>query len=284
MVVELTSLAGTMAREYARAAGEPEAVAQALFDAELPRGAGGDLPHTKPGALLALADRLDALVGLAATVGLPTGSSDPFALRRAALGALAILRGSSFMDGVHLDDALAEAAQGQPVPVDTGTRDALAQFLTRRLEQQLVDEGQPVDRVRAVLVHAMTPRLVDRLLGQLATLVARPRFIELAAALQRVRRIVPPGTPAGGDPALLVEPAERRLRETVSTVGAELDGRVDLVRFTKTASALAQPIAQFFDDVLVMSDDPALRAARLGLLATIRDLAQAQLDWSELRL
>ena len=182
---------------------------------------------------------------------------------------------------MRLDSALDEAGRLQPVPVSL---DAAAQFLTRRLEQQLVDEGQPVDRVRAVLVHAMRPRLVDQLLGQLATLVGRPRFVSLAGALQRVRRIVPPGTLAGGDAALLAEDAERRLLETVSTVGAELDGRVDLVRFTRTAAALAQPIARFFDEVLVMSEDPALRAARLGLLATVRDLAQAQLDWSELRL
>jgi glycyl-tRNA synthetase len=88
----LTGLAGVMAGEYATAAGEPPAVAQALYEAELPRHAGDHLPTTPAGAILSLADRIDYLAGLATTVGLPTGSSDPFALRRAALGALAVHR------------------------------------------------------------------------------------------------------------------------------------------------------------------------------------------------
>ena len=92
LVTEMTSLAGVMARDYALHAGESAAVAQAVYEAELPRSAGDALPASLPGALLSLADRLDLVAGLAATVGLPTGSSDPFAVRRAVLGLLAVHR------------------------------------------------------------------------------------------------------------------------------------------------------------------------------------------------
>ena len=270
MVIELTSLAGIMAREYAQAAGETAAVAQALLDVELPRSAGSRLPITLPGALLSLADRLDALVGLAATVGLPTGSSDPFALRRAAVGVLAVIRAQPALATIALGTAVGQAAALQPVPVDPQALDAVEQFVVRRFEQQLADEGQPVDRVRAVLLHATRPRLTDQLLDQLSTLVAQPDFAPLAAALQRVRRIVPPGTEAGYDPGVLVEAAERRLHETLKAVHGDLDGRIDLAWFTATAGRLGQPVTEFFDQVLVMSDDPTLRAARLGLLKRLR--------------
>jgi glycyl-tRNA synthetase len=284
LVVELTSLAGTMAREYALAAGETPEVAQALLDCELPRTGGGTLPATVPGALLSLADRLDALVGLAATVGLPTGSSDPFAVRRTALGVLAVLRGTPALAGIDLDRAAVRAAAGQPVPVDADTLDAVGRFLTRRLEQQLTDEGQPVDRIRALRGHAARPRLVDQLLVQLDEFADRADFRALAAALQRARRIVPAGTPAEYDPAVLCEPAEHQLHEAVKSVRADLDDRVDLSWFTARAGRLADPVGRFFDEILVMTDDPRLRAARLGLLAVIRDLGDRQLDWAELRL
>ncbi|MGH3980270.1 MAG: glycine--tRNA ligase subunit beta, partial [Pseudonocardiaceae bacterium] len=117
LVTELTSLAGVMAAEYATAAGEPPAVAQALYEAELPRHAGDQLPTTLPGAILSLADRLDYLAALATTVGLPTGSSDPFALRRAALGALALHRTQPALSEVSLVDALTVAARHQPLDV-----------------------------------------------------------------------------------------------------------------------------------------------------------------------
>jgi glycyl-tRNA synthetase len=283
LVIELTALAGTMAREYALAAGEPGPVAEALLDAELPRGAGRELPRTVPGALLSLADRIDTLVGLAATVGLPTGSSDPFAVRRACLGALAVLRAFPGLAGIGVDTATAAAARTQPVPVGPDTLAAVHQFVARRLEQQLTDEGQPVDRVRAVLGHAMTPRLVDHLLDQIAALAPTSEFAALAAALQRARRIVPAGHPAGYDPGVLVEDAERRLHAALESVRAELDDQPDLARFTATAGRLTGPVDDFFEQVMVMSDDPVLRAARLGLLATIADLGARQLDWTELR-
>ncbi|WP_433307187.1 glycine--tRNA ligase [Actinoplanes sp. CA-030573] len=287
LVTEMTSLAGVMARDYALHAGEPRAVAQAVYEAELPRHTGDELPASLPGALLSLADRLDLVAGLAATVGLPTGSSDPFAVRRAVLGLIAVHRAHPALAGLSLADGLRAAASRQPVPVPAGVLAAAADFLAKRLEQALTEEGNPVDRVRAVLVHADRPSTASALLAQLAEVAGNPDFEAVAEAIQRARRIVPASTPAGYDPGVLKEPAEVALHEAVTAVAAELDASApagpDLLRFTAAVSRLVGPLATFFDDVFVMADDPAVRAARLGLLATVRDLGKGVLDWSALQ-
>ena len=286
LVTEMTSLAGVMARDYAENAGEAPAVAQAVYESELPRHTADELPASVPGALLSLADRLDLVAGLAATVGLPTGSSDPFAVRRAVLGLLAVHRAHPALARLSLIDALAAAGARQPVAVSEEVLLAAREFLARRLEQALVEEGNPVDRIRAVLVHHARPSIVDTLLAQLADLTGRDEFVQVAEALQRARRIVPESTPAGYDPSLLKEPAEVTLHEAVTAVSGELGtaAEPDLFRFTTVAGRLVAPLATFFDEVFVMADDPALRAARLGLLATVRDLGAGLLDWSQLRL
>ncbi|MEV6493670.1 glycine--tRNA ligase subunit beta, partial [Actinoplanes sp. NPDC051633] len=280
MVTEMTGLAGVMARDYLLHAGEPRAVAQAVYECELPRAAGDDLPVSRPGAMLSLADRLDLLVGLAATVGLPTGSSDPFAVRRAALGLLAVLRAHPSLPGISA--GLEQAAALQPVPAGPEVLAGIADFLTRRLEQQLVEEGNPVDRVRAVLVHADRPARVDFYLAQLASLAGDPAFRSAAASLDRARRIVPPGVPAAIDRALLTEPAEIALIAALTEMPPV--GDWDLSALTATSGPIVAAVHRFFEEVLVMADDPALRAARLGLAATVRDLGAGLLDWDALRL
>ncbi|OJF13564.1 glycine--tRNA ligase subunit beta, partial [Couchioplanes caeruleus] len=284
LVTEMTSLAGVMARDYAIHAGESPAVAQALYEAELPRHAGDDLPGSVPGALLSMADRLDLITGLAATVGLPTGSSDPFAVRRAVLGLIAVHRAHPDLSALDLVDALAWAGARQPVDVGPAVLADVREFLTRRLEQVLTEEGHPVDRVRAVLPHAGRPSVADRLLAQLGRLAAEPDFRKLAEAIQRARRIVPDGTPAGYDPARLTEPVEQALHSTVTAVRDTLDGTTDLGRFTAVAAPLTGPVERFFAEVFVMADDAEVRAARLGLLAAVRDLGESLLDWQQLRL
>jgi glycyl-tRNA synthetase len=279
LVTEMTSLAGVMARDYALNAGESPAVAEAVYETELPRHTGDRLPATLPGALLSLADRLDLLAGLAATVGLPTGSSDPFAVRRAALGLLAVHRAHPALAALSLRTALDLAAQ--PVEVSAQVLDDAAAFLARRLEQALTEEGQPVDWVRAVLPHADRPSVADRLLYELSTLVGEATFEQVVATMQRARRIVPAGTPPEYDPSVLVEPAEVALHEEVQKVRS--GPSTDLTHFTTAVSRIVAPTTRFFDEVFVMADDPALRAARLGLLATIRDLGAGLLDWTQLR-
>ncbi len=290
LVMEMTSLAGVMARDYAIHAGEPVAVAEGLYEMELPRQAGDELPASDVGALLSVADRLDLVAGLSATVGLPTGSSDPFALRRAALGLIVVLRAQADLAALSLTDGLALAYAAQPVDVADAVPGETFDFLARRLEQALLEEGQPVDRVRAIMPHADRPNLVDRMLAQLAGLADQDDFRNLVEALQRSSRIVPAATLPDYDPGQLVEPAEIRLHETMRKVRADLGDRgdllyfTDLVRFTDVGRRIIEPVNAFFDQVFVMVDDSTLRQARLGLLAAVRDLGEGVLDWPQLRL
>ncbi|MER7546028.1 glycine--tRNA ligase [Spirillospora sp. NPDC127506] len=282
MVIELPALAGTMAREYARRAGEDEAVARALHEMELPRSAGDAPPATTAGAVLAAADRLDLLTGLFAAGSAPTGSSDPFGLRRAALALTAILRDVPRLAPVTVGDCLALAARHQPVAVAPEALADAERFIARRLEQSLLDEGRPVRVVRAVLPLAGAPAHAARAAGDLAGLLGSPRFRRLTAALQRVLRIVPDGTDAGYDPGLFTEPAERDLHEAFIRVRAELTARPSLPEFAAAAAALVAPVDAYFDGVMVMAGDPGVRANRLGLLAAVRDMAAPVLDWREI--
>lgn len=285
MVIELTSLAGTMAREYARRSGESEAVAQALFDMELPRSGGGPLPATVPGAVLALADRLDLLVGLFAVGAKPTGSSDPFGLRRAALGVVSILRSVGELRPVTLSEGLSVAAallRRQGVEVADAVLDEAREFVIRRYEQALLDAGHEHGRVAAVLPLADAIPFADETLAELGRRLDDPRFLDLVAALQRVRRIVPAGTGAAYDASKLTEPAEEALREAFDTLLAKAGRACTLAEFADAAEALVAPVNRFFDEILVMAEDKDVRAARLGLLAAISERAADVLDWPAL--
>jgi glycyl-tRNA synthetase len=283
MVVELTSLAGTMAREYALRAGESADVATALYEMERPRSAGDELPTTTPGALWSLADRFDLMAGLFATGATPTGSSDPFGLRRAALGAVAVLRAVPSVRDVTLTRGLAAAAaqlREQGIEVPSAALGAAREFAVRRYEQQLSDAGHDHRVVAAVLPLADSPAFADSTLAELEHRSGEAGFADVVAALQRVRRIVPVDVAAGYDASLLTSPAEIALVGAVEK--AELAVRRPLGEFVDVAATLVDPVTTFFEDVLVMADDPVLRAARLGLLATVRDAADQVLDWQAL--
>jgi glycyl-tRNA synthetase len=187
--------------------------------------------------------------------------------------------------GITLERGLSVAAsavreQGVDVP-EQALADAL-EFTVRRYEQQLLDSGYEHAYVTAVLPLAGTPAAADETLVELGRRSGDAGFAELVAALQRVRRIVPAETPAVYDPTALTEPEELALSESLAKVRESLSPSPSLAEFADAASALVGPVHAFFDAVLVMAEDPALRAARLGLLATIRDLAAPVLDWDAL--
>ncbi|MGH3318909.1 MAG: glycine--tRNA ligase [Streptosporangiaceae bacterium] len=282
MVIELPNLAGVMAREYSRRAGEPEVVARDLYDMELPRNAGGALPGTTAGGLLSLADRVDLLVGLFAVGSAPTGRSDPYGMRRAALGVVAILLADPRLADLTLRGALAAAGRHQPVPFDERLRREAYGFVVRRLEQHLLDAGYSAVVVRAVLPLADIPARAAQTASDLTELIEEPRFRRVTQAMQRVRRILPADAPAGYDAALFTEPAEQALHQALAHACSDLPAEVSLPRFVRAAAHLVDPIDRFFTDVLVMTDDPAVRSNRLGLLASIRGLSDGVLDWSAL--
>jgi glycyl-tRNA synthetase len=283
LVTELPSLAGLMARTYARRAGEPEPVAEALHEMELPRHADDTLPVTLPGALLSLADRLDLLAGLYAVGAEPTGSSDPFGLRRAALGLVNVLRAQPALTAISVSRGLELAARHQPVPTPEGVTAAATDFVVRRYERQLLDAGYQHALIQAVLPVADAPVVADETLAELTERVGQEDFSRLVQATQRVCRIVPPGTPAEYDVSLFREPAEVALYEATTKMRAEFGAAPSsLASFVAAAAPMVAPIGTFFDLILVMAEDPDLRAARLGLLASFADLACGVLDWSRL--
>ncbi|MGZ3148102.1 glycine--tRNA ligase [Lentzea chajnantorensis] len=277
MVIELSSLAGVMAKEYAVRAGETPEVAQALWEMELPRSAGDALPSSVPGALLSLADRFDLLAGLFGIGAQPTGSSDPFGLRRAALGAVSVLRAFPDLRAITLTKALSLAAEGLEVPAEA--LETAREFAVRRYEQALLDAGHEHRFVQAVLPLADSPVLADETLAQLESLAGDESFDALAAALQRVRRIVPADVAPSYDAAVQAEPAEVALHKAFDGVTKDVAG---LAAFVAAAGELTGPINTFFDEVLVMAEDADVKAARLGLLASIRDFAAPVLDWTQL--
>ncbi len=283
MVIEFPALAGVMAREYALRAGEPREVADALFEAELPRGAGDTLPAGLPGAALALADRFDLLSAMFALGAKPTGSSDPFGLRRAALGVVSILREHPRLEPVTLERGLSEAAErlrAQGVEVPPDVVDSAVEFVVGRYVQQLLDEGADYGLVEAVRPGAGAPWAAYETLRALPGYASDPGFRALVTAVQRVARILPPGTVPRIEPELLGEPAERALIDAVEKVAAA--GARELAGFAEHGQQLVEPINTFFDDILVMTDDATVREARLGLLAAVLELAPSTIDWQAL--
>ncbi|MBY8851187.1 glycine--tRNA ligase subunit alpha/beta, partial [Saccharothrix sp. MB29] len=179
--------------------------------------------------------------------------------------------------------AAADRITAQGVAVGDGALTDAHEFVVRRYEQQLLDAGHEHRLVQAVLPLADTPAVADATLAELEKRVGDEDFAALTAVLQRARRIVPPGTPAEYDPAALVEPVEVALHEAVVAVGSRSSGRGrDLAGFTTVAAPLVTPVNDFFDGVMVMADDPSVRAARLGLLATVTALAEGVVDWKAL--
>ena len=277
MVVDFTSLQGLMGREYARRSGESEEVADAIFEQYLPRGAGDQLPVTGPGIALALADRLDSLLGLFAAGVRPTGAQDPYALRRAALGVATIL----VERGLQLDlaDALEDVAGGLPLEVGEEARTDVLDFVRRRLEGQLRDAGRAADAVRAVLAaQGNDPWAASQSVDELERHVAADGWERTLTAYARCARIVKgldqqALQPAGAlvDESLIEEPSERQLLEALRAATADLDYD-DTDAVLAALAGLAPVIEQFFDDVLVMAEDEALRANRLALVGAIAAL------------
>ena len=283
MVVELSSLAGYMAREYALKAGETPEVAAALYEMEQPRTAGGALPESRPGALLALADRFDLLMAMFALGAKPTGSSDPFALRRAALGVIGILRSQPTLSTISVEQGLRAAAdqlRQQGLDVSTESIADALEFVTGRFGQQLREEGVPSTLAGAVQPLAGSPGKAEAVLRDIETVRGRDGFPRLVEATQRITRIVPQGSPAAYDTALLQEDAERALHEKVVALPDLAAGT--LPQWADAATGTVPTLERFFDEVLVMAEDPALRAARLGLLQTVVERAPRGIDWRAL--
>ncbi len=292
MVGEFPELQGVMGAYYAEADGEEAEVAAAIREHYLPRGAGDELPATPSGMALALADRLDTLAGSFAIGQKPSGTRDPFGLRRAAIGLLrlALERRVDFDLRTLFEQALA----AQPVPGLEQRRaavtDELYAFVLERLRSQYLEDaesGITTEIFEAVLASAPRSLLdADARARALVKFLALPDAASLAAANRRIANILkksPGEVPPSTDPTLLRLAPERALHAALAERRIAIDvalGRNDYAAAFAELARLRPPIDAFFDAVLVNDPDAALRRNRLGLLGELRTLFTRSADLS----
>ncbi|MFC0398288.1 glycine--tRNA ligase subunit beta [Paraburkholderia rhizosphaerae] len=292
MVGEFPELQGTMGTYYARHDGEPEDVALACSEHYQPRFSGDALPATATGTTVALADKLETLVGIWG-IGLhPTGEKDPFALRRHALGVLRILIEKQLP--VDLVELLRAAyRQFAAIPNVADSTAALYEFFMDRLRGLLRERGYGIGEIDAVL--ALGPTRLDDIVARLDAVrefAALAEAASLAAANKRISNILKKseGIAANGadavvQAALLVESAEKALHAQLEQVTPRVQSQLAQRKYTGALSALAalrEPVDTFFNDVMVNAEDPALRANRLALLGALHQQMNCVADISRL--
>lgn len=288
MVGEFPELQGIMGRYYALHDGLSADIADAIEDHYKPRFAGDSLPRGNVGTVVALADKLETLVGLFGIGQIPTGDKDPFALRRHALGVIRMLAEGDL--ALPLSDLLAGAAATfAQVEGFKAANEALADFIYDRLAGSLREQGYSAQEVDAV-VSQRPQRLGDipKRLAAVRAFAALPEAGALAAANKRVGNIlkkVEGGVAAKIDSALLQEAAEVALAQALAEVKPAAEAafaRGDYAAALQSLAALKAPVDTFFNDVMVNAEDPALRANRLGLLATLHLAMNQVADISKL--
>jgi glycyl-tRNA synthetase beta chain len=292
MVGEFPELQGIMGSYYARLDGEDDEVAQAIDEHYMPRFSGDKLPETQAGLCASLADKLDTLVGIFAIGQAPSGDKDPFALRRAALGVLRIIIEKDL--DLDLDIIIKSAIKNytyQRVPIhieDTTTQ--VYEFILARLQVYYNKLGYAHDEIDAVL--SLKPgnlQDADKRLRALAEFRKLPEAESLAAANKRISNILkkaPQDIPDKWNIFVLTDNEEKTLANTVEEMIPELEplyAKQDYETAMKKLAGLRQSVDEFFDEVMVMTEDEALRANRLALLTVIRNLFLRVADLSRLQ-
>ncbi|WP_019883342.1 MULTISPECIES: glycine--tRNA ligase subunit beta [unclassified Methylophilus] len=285
MVGEFPELQGIMGRYYAQHEGLADDVAYAIEDHYRPRFAGDELPRSQVGVVVALADKLETLVGLFSIGEKPTGDKDPFALRRQALGILRMLMETDLP--LAFDQLIAQTLSvfngGQEVA------EAIKAFCFDRLAVNLRDQGASAQEVDAVL--SLSPNQLAEVPRRLSAVQVFANLAEapaLAAANKRVSNIlkkVEGDVKAEVKAELLQEPAEQALHQALAATKPKADQLFETGDYTGSLQALAvlkAPVDTFFDAVMVNADDPALKANRLGLLATLHQAMNRVADLSKL--
>ena len=285
MVGEFPELQGIMGRYYALHDGEAVDVADAIEDHYKPRFAGDSLPRGKIGSAVSLADKLETLSGLFGIGQMPTGDKDPFALRRHALGIVRIMVEQDL--SVSLRDLLAVAFAAF-TDKSADVQEALENFIFQRFDGYLREQGYTANEVDAVLSQRpMMFNLVPRQLVAVRAFMQMPEAESLAAANKRVANILKKVEQATGEAqeAKLVEFAEQKLFAALKSAmpGAnELFRGQDFAGYLKSFAVLKAPVDEFFDNVTVMAEDPALRTNRLALLQDLRSAMNKVADISKL--
>ena len=288
MVFEFTDTQGVMGMHYARHDGEDEEVAVALNEQYMPRFAGDELPKSLVASAVALADKFDTLTGIFGIGQAPKGSADPFALRRAALGALRIIVEKNLP--LDLEDLVKKSAAlfGDKLTNQNVVADVV-DFMLGRFRAWYQDEGIAVDVIQAVLARRPTrPADFDARVHAVSHFRTLDSAEALAAANKRVSNILAKADAAIGEInlAACVEPAEKALAEAVLALRTEVQPLIAKGDYTAVLDKLANlraPVDNFFDNVMVNAEDPALRQNRLAILNTLQDLFLQVADISVLQ-
>lgn len=287
MVGEFAELQGVMGREYALLAGEDSVVAKAIYEHYLPTAAGGELPETDAGAIVSIADKMDTICAFFGVDLIPTGTADPYALRRQAIGVINIILRKRYplpVDGLIeeslavLDPLLKRAAANAKADV--------LEFFRGRFENQLISQGHPYDVVAAVLATGLQDfvRAEEKILA-METFKSHVDFQPLAIAFKRVVNIIRDFQNGAVDPSLFAGPEEKdlheafiQIRQTVLVHIAGGDYHAALIEMAR----LRKPVDAFFETVLVMAEDERVRFNRLSLLKEIADLFHGIADFSRI--
>ncbi|MEK6680727.1 MAG: glycine--tRNA ligase subunit beta [Nitrospirota bacterium] len=284
IVGEFPKLQGIMGREYALLDGEPKAAAEAIYEHYLPRFAGDELPKTSAGIVLSIVDKIDSICGYFAIGLIPSGSQDPYALRRQALGIIQIL----LTNKIHLSlKGLIEKAF-ELIKINKlgeAKKEAL-DFLRQRMDNLLTSEGYRYDIVDAVL-SANLDDPYDCVLKIMAfnKIKDEPSFEPLMISFKRVINIIPPDFKGEADQNLLSEPAEKALFDAYTALKKDISPLLEAYKYEEALKMIAgikKEVDTFFDKVLVMDKDERLKANRLGLLKQIGILFNNIADFSRI--
>jgi glycyl-tRNA synthetase beta chain len=287
MVGEFPELQGVMGREYALLAGENQVISQAIYEHYLPIVAGGELPQTEEGAIVSIADKIDTIVGFFGVGLQPTGTADPYALRRQSLGIINIIlsKGYALPLDYLVDESLTIFNGILKKPVDEIKKDVL-DFFRGRLENQLFSQGFAYDTVEAVLSTGFTDIVIAlEKINALQSFRQNPEFELVSIAFKRVDNILKDFCNPKLDKALFISDAEKNLFSAFEKIKNRVDKNISESNFNSALTHLAglrPAVDVFFDSVLVMDKDKKIKLNRLSLLAEISALFHKIADFSKI--
>ena len=282
MVIEMTSLQGTIGKYYALRSGSDQATAEAIEEHYMPRFSGDRSPNSLAGLVVGMADRLDSLIGLFSVGMAPTGTKDPFGLRRAAIGLVQNLINADI--SIDLQKCIFKASQLLPVDSTPQNCQDCLDFITGRLEQMLLEQGYAYDVVKAVLaVQGADPSKAVINIKELTQWVKREDWEAILPAYSRCVRITRTEKETYNvDAKYFKENQEKALYEAVQKAEEDISESNNVEIFLKNLLPVIPSINAFFDSVLVMDEDQTVRENRLGLVQKVANLAAGIVDLSKL--
>lgn len=287
MVGEFSELQGIMGREYALLAGEKPEIANAIYEHYLPIVAGGDLPQSDEGAIVGIADKIDTIAGFFAVGMPPTGTADPYALRRQALGVINIILSRHYTLSLNflIDESLAALKDVLKKPADEIKKDIL-EFFKGRLQNQLIAQGFAYDTVDAVLATSIDDLvLVIEKIKAVQSFRENPEFEPISVAFKRIDNILKDFREGQVDVNLLSHDAEIKLFSAFENISLRVEKGIAEKNFNAALNKLAAlrpSVDAFFDHVMVMDKDEKIRFNRLSLLAEISALFHKIADFSKI--